>query len=68
MLRKMAEHRILTVAESDSFVKRGGMIQLERRSKRLGFSVNRAAAKRAELRIDPKLLRLATEIVDNDSD
>ena len=65
MLREAGAHRILTVSESSSFVERGGMIELQRRGKKLVFSINRGAAKRAELRIDPRLLRLAVEVVDD---
>ncbi|MFQ5418277.1 MAG: YfiR family protein [Myxococcota bacterium] len=64
-LHDLEARPILTVGDSNDFVKRGGMIQLQSRGKRLAFSINRAAAKRAGLRIDPKLLRLAVEVVDD---
>jgi hypothetical protein len=65
MFREMGAHRILTVSESNSFAERGGIIELQRRGRKLAFLINRGAAKRAQLRIDPKLLRLAVEVVDD---
>jgi hypothetical protein len=49
----------LTVGEMDQFAARGGMVQLTVENKQVHFTVNLAAASRAELRIRSNLLALS---------
>src|ERR1051325_2276148 len=51
---------MLTVADSDMFVKRGGIAQLIYEHDRMRFVINVAAARRAHLTLSSQLLNLAT--------
>jgi hypothetical protein len=53
---------ILTVADFDSFARRGGMIEFRTINHRVRFDVNSAAASAAGLRISSKLLTLAVHV------
>jgi len=55
---------VLTVADSDSFARRGGMIQLIRQGNKFRFAVNVDAVNRHGLRISSKLLQLAEVVRD----
>lgn len=50
---------ILTVGESADFAKRGGMVRFTTEDKKIRIHINLEAARRAELSISSKLLRLA---------
>lgn len=50
---------LLTIGEGSGFASQGGMIGLVWQGARLGFEVNLAAARRAELRMSSQLLALA---------
>ena len=52
----------LTVGESDQFAQRGGIINFVIRDQKIRFEINPDAARRADVRINAKLLKLA-EIV-----
>jgi len=54
------DRHILTVADFDTFCELGGIIHAGRRDQRLIISLNIKAAKRAGLRVDSKLLRMAS--------
>lgn len=49
----------LTVGESEGFAREGGMVNFVREDKKIRFEINQAAARKADLRISSKLLRLA---------
>ena len=53
---------VLTVGESDDFLRNGGVIRFVSDNRRVRFDVNQAAAKRANLRISSRLLRIAREV------
>lgn len=61
-LRRLALAHVLVVGESSGFAARYGIIGLVPRGDKLGFEVNVAAAKRAQLTLSGQLARLA-EIV-----
>jgi hypothetical protein len=49
---------VLTVGESDAFIKNGGIINFFIEENRVRFEINQAAAKKAGLKISAKLMRL----------
>jgi len=53
---------VLTVGESDQFLKAGGIIALKIVDRRVRFEVNTANAQKAGLRISAQLLNLATAV------
>lgn len=55
---------VLTVGETESFGKRGGMVVLSVRKNHLRFGVNLGAVERTELKISSKLLRLADVVME----
>jgi hypothetical protein len=57
--RSMAARPVLTVSDTESFAQRGGIVQLEIRDQRIHIVVNLAAAKRANVVLSAKLLKLA---------
>jgi hypothetical protein len=56
---KLQGRSILTVGDSDSFARRGGIIRFLTEEKRIRLRVNLAAARAAQLTISSKLLRQA---------
>ena len=54
---------VLTVGEMDGFTRRGGIIGFVVYNNKIGFEVNLGAAKRANLKISSKLLKLAKAII-----
>src|SRR3989442_1367154 len=59
ILGPLKTRSILTVADIDSFLESGGIINLIPVNKRVGFEINMAAAEEAKLKISPDGLRLA---------
>jgi hypothetical protein len=53
---------VLTVSEAEGFSEQGGMIYLERVSKKIHLTINTAATSAARLNLDSKLLNIATII------
>lgn len=51
---------VLTVSESDQFVKHGGQIGLRMEGRRVRFDINQAATERAGLKISSQLLKLGS--------
>lgn len=51
---------VLTIGELPDFIDYGGIIRLYRAGGRMRFAISLRAAERANLRLSPKLLRLAT--------
>lgn len=62
LLRALGERNVLTVGDDEEFVERGGTISLAVRNSRIRILVNLDAAKRSNVTLSSKLLRLA-EIV-----
>ena len=62
LIRTLESRSILTLSGDETFLERGGMICLSVRSNRIRILVNLEAAKRANVTLSSKLLRLA-EIV-----
>jgi len=64
ILQKLDHRRILTVAEMEGFIEQSGMINLVTEPKSAGsqvvnFEINQEAAKKANLKLDTQLLKLA---------
>lgn len=55
-------HGLLTIGETPGFLERGGIINLIEVRGRVRFQVNLAAAERAALTLDSRLLRLALNV------
>ncbi len=60
ILHSLAHLPILTIGDIDKFAEMGGMIELNRGHKRIGFRINLQQADRAGLKIAAPLLDLAT--------
>ncbi len=58
---------ILTISDSDSFTKVGGVIRLYREASKLRIEINIDAAERADLKISSKLLSLSRVVHDDES-
>jgi YfiR/HmsC-like len=67
VLEVLAGSPVLTVADFESFARRGGMIQLIKEGNKIRFAINVDAAKRHGFRISSKLLQLAEVIRDPDA-
>ena len=59
ILAALHNSSVLTVSESDQFIKAGGMINFTIEENKVHFQINDEAAKKAGLRISSKLLSLA---------
>lgn len=60
ILNSLAHLPLLTIGDVDQFAEKGGMIELTRGRKRIGFRINLQRANRAGLKIAAPLLELAT--------
>ena len=58
---------ILTISDTDSFTKEGGVIRLYQQANKLRIEINVDAAERAKLKISSKLLSLSRLVRDGDS-
>ena len=65
LLASLKNDAVLTVGESDDFVKQGGMIGFCMDSDKVRFDVNVDAAARAKLKISSRLLLLAKSVIGN---
>ncbi len=54
---------VLTVGETADFAELGGGVRLVELPERIGFEINRAAARHADLRLGAQLLRLAERLL-----
>lgn len=61
-LEKAKDSSVLTVGETDGFMRNGGVIGFVIEDNRVGFEVNAGAAKRKRLKISSQLLRLAKDV------
>jgi hypothetical protein len=53
---------VLTVGDADDFIEFGGVISLIKRANKIRFEISLAAAKQAQLKLDLKLLKLASSV------
>ena len=60
----LKNHSVLTVADTESFLDAGGVINLLVEEQKVRFEVNASAAKQQNLQIRSKLLRLAKRVVE----
>jgi hypothetical protein len=60
ILAPLADTPVLTVSDAPGFALRGGIVELKNLGKRIGFEINVAAYRRAELAISSQVLALAT--------
>jgi hypothetical protein len=65
MLEGLHGAAILTVGDSESFLKSGGIIRILERDRRMTFEVNIDAAARAGIKISSRLLALGTTVTDS---
>lgn len=56
---RLGDAPVLTVGESEEFIRAGGMIRFYQEDNRLRFEINPSAAHKAGLRISSRLLKLA---------
>jgi hypothetical protein len=63
VLAALKEAAVLTVGESEDFVKQGGMIGFSMENNKLRFDINVEAATRAKLKISSRLLLLAKSVI-----
>jgi hypothetical protein len=66
ILDPIRNERILTVADTEDFLEKGGIINFIIEKSKVRFEINVAGAKRAKLTLRSKLLRLATQIIMED--
>jgi YfiR/HmsC-like len=66
ILENLSQTSVLTVGDSDEFLKAGGMIRLARRDRKIRLEVDLQAAQAARLQISSKLLAVA-DVVKNTS-
>jgi hypothetical protein len=59
--------QVLTIGESEAFIRQGGIINFYREGNKIRFEINRLAAEAAGLQISSRLLRLA-RLVTSDGD
>lgn len=64
IVESLGESNVLTVAESGDDRATAAAITLLTQDQRVAFAVNLRAARRAQLHISPRLLRLAVQVVD----
>lgn len=66
ILKPIQKERILTIADTQGFLEKGGIVNFIIERNRVRFEVNVIAAKRANLVLRSKLLRLATRVIMED--
>lgn len=65
ILASLKQSRILTIGDVDGFTQKGGIINLVLVNNTVGFEINIDAANRAGLRINSRLLGIATVVHDS---
>jgi hypothetical protein len=66
ILGPLRNERILTIADMENFLEKGGIINFTIEKSKVRFEINVSGAKRANLTIRSKLLRLASKVIMND--
>jgi hypothetical protein len=64
-LQEMHGRKVLTVGETEGFLKAGGVVQLNRGRIGWEFEVNLDAAGKAQLKFDTRLLQMAKSVIKN---
>ena len=64
VLQVLGDSPVLTVGESEGFLRRGGMVRFVTIKERLAFEINRKTANRVGIRFRSKLLRLAVRVIE----
>lgn len=64
IIKSVKGHGVLTVGDSEGFLKSGGIINFVKQDEKVRFEINNTAAKQARLTIRSKLLRLAKKVID----
>ncbi len=64
-MASVSGHPVLTVGESDHFVREGGIIGFCLQDNKIRFEINLEAAEKANLKISAKLLALAKTVIGN---
>jgi YfiR/HmsC-like len=67
ILAKVESNEIMTIGESDGFVKQGGMIGFVIENEKVSFDVSMVAVKKASLNISSQILRLANKVFKDES-
>jgi len=67
ILRKLADVPVLTVGDSEGFLRSGGVVCLKRMGDKVRFDINLDAARRAGLKISSHVLRLADSVLESPS-
>jgi hypothetical protein len=62
LLPKLAGVPILTVTDSDGLAERGVIIEIQKRDLKLGFEVNLVAARKANIALSSRLLKMANYV------
>lgn len=62
----LAENQVLTIGETDTFARDGGVINFVTIDSKIRFEINPAAAERSGLVVNSQLIRLATIVDDED--
>ena len=63
LLQTVGHDPVLTVGETDDFIRQGGMILLSVENERIRFEINLATTERAGLKMSAKLLVLAKSVI-----
>src|SRR5690606_29342491 len=66
LFAKIDRRNVLTISDDPNFIKEGGMIRFVNVDKRIQLQINPEAAKKANLTISSKLLRLAEIVAVNE--
>lgn len=66
ILKDLKGRSVLTVGEGEKFAERGGCINLVTVQNRVRFRINVDAVRRAELKISPRLVKVASVLVTDD--
>jgi len=66
ILSPIRNERVLTIADTEGFLEKGGIINFIIEKSKVRFEINVEGARRAKLTIRSKLLRLATDVIMED--
>lgn len=64
ILDRLKDNNIVTVGETEGFVRYGGVIGFVVQSSKVGFDINVAAAGKKHLKVSSQLLKLARNVID----
>jgi hypothetical protein len=62
LINSLKDSAALTIGDSESFVRAGGMIGFVDHKRKVRFAINRSSAENADIRISSQLLQLATVV------